>query len=139
MTSSRLFRSYGIAMLATVLALLLNLQLETSSPARIFSPYYLAVVFSAWYGGFAPGMLSTLALVAVALSHGRAATKIDLIVAARVLLFLITGTLISGTIAYLQKLRRELESRVQARTSELSSANRRLQQAEERFRSAFEH
>lgn len=141
MTSSRLFRSYAIAVLATVLALLLKLQLGPALNRSAFSTYYLAVVFSAWYGGFGPGMLSTLASAAVTafLFQGQASANGDQIPAVGVVLFVITGTLITGTIAYLQKLRRELESRMQERTTELSSANRRLQHAEERFRSAFDH
>nr|WP_290221575.1 PAS domain S-box protein [Trichocoleus desertorum] len=51
---------YGVAVLvvvaATVVRLLLNPLLGNASP---FLPFILAVLFSAWYGGLRPGLLST--------------------------------------------------------------------------------
>ena len=53
-------RSYGIAVLSSVLALLLTLLLDDpSTEPNILLVFLAAVVFSSWYGGLGPGLLAT--------------------------------------------------------------------------------
>src|SRR5688500_2827971 len=55
-------RRYGLALLATLLALLLRLGLgEAVQGTGTFLYFIPAVMLSAWYGGFGPGLLATLA------------------------------------------------------------------------------
>ena len=60
------FLPYGVAIGATAIALLLTLCLEPLLSRTIGAFFYIAIIFSIWYGGFRPGMvavvLSTLAI-----------------------------------------------------------------------------
>jgi PAS domain S-box-containing protein len=56
--ASRRHHSYLIAVLATLLALILSLWIDSLVTQIIVTWFYLAVAVSGWYGGFWPGLLS---------------------------------------------------------------------------------
>lgn len=66
MKISRRFLPYSLAIASTAIALLLTLWLEPLMPRTIGVFFYIAIIFSTWFGGFQPGVvtvvLSTLAL-----------------------------------------------------------------------------
>ncbi len=150
---------YGVAAGATGLALVLKLLLGPVIAPGTFLTFFGAVLFSAGFGGLGPGVLST-ALSAVLsayfflpLDSFAGTTQMA---ALRLTLFVFVAALVSWVTAAMRAAQRrgaevlraardELEMHVAARTAELSEANRRLrdeiagrQQAEERFRNAFE-
>src|SRR5262245_51279752 len=51
---------YGVAISSTLLALALMLLLEPLIGPQRLAPVLAAVIFSAWYGGLAPGLAATL-------------------------------------------------------------------------------
>lgn len=57
---------YSLAIASTAIALLLTLWLEPLMPRTIGAFFYIAIIFSTWFGGFQPGVvvvvLSTLAI-----------------------------------------------------------------------------
>lgn len=92
---------YGISLLAFACALLLNLSIDPfireESPFVLF---FAAVLVSAWYGGFGPGLATTLA--AVLTSHALFLGKLGIILAQpegsrtlRLGLFFVEGVVIS--------------------------------------------
>src|SRR5262245_43829320 len=68
---------YGVAVLSIVVAIgarwLLSRFMGGIYP---FAPIFLAVIFSAWYGGFGPSLTASLLglVVAIVMSHGRSAS-----------------------------------------------------------------
>lgn len=62
----RRFLPYSLAIASTAIALLLTLWLEPLMPRTIGAFFYIAIIFSTWFGGFQPGLvvvaLSTLAI-----------------------------------------------------------------------------
>jgi PAS domain S-box-containing protein len=58
-TRRPLYARYGLAVVAVAVALWLTLQLETLAVRMPFALFFAAVAFSAWYGGFRPGLLAT--------------------------------------------------------------------------------
>jgi len=93
---------------------------------------------ASWYGGLAPGILATL-LGAIAsailfLPPVNSEGKVEFAHILHICVYLATGLFVSflmkrlhGAIERSRKAERELESRVQERTSELAQANRELQ------------
>jgi PAS domain S-box-containing protein len=66
---SSFVRRYGLAVLLTGLAVLASLLLAPHwSPRHLLLPFYPAVMLSAWFGGFGPGLLTTL-LSALAMDY----------------------------------------------------------------------
>jgi PAS domain S-box-containing protein len=61
-------RSYLIAVLATLLALILSLWIDSLVTQIVVTWFYLAVAVSGWYGGLWPGLLS-LVLSVFSLNH----------------------------------------------------------------------
>ena len=53
-------RRYGIATLAVLLALLLDLLLWPWAKPTAFPLFTAAVLFASWYGGLGPGLLATV-------------------------------------------------------------------------------
>ncbi len=51
---------YPVAALSVIVALLLTLLLQPLLKSTVFSLFFAAVTFSAWYGGFASGLLATI-------------------------------------------------------------------------------
>jgi PAS domain S-box-containing protein len=130
----RLLR-YGAALAVTVVALVTNeLMVPLLHPAAPFQIAYVAVLFSAWYGGFGPALLAT-GVYAIAGSYlfmplhyppavGESLSDL------RVALFVVTAIVIGRLTAQvalnraaLLRARDELEAQVTDRTSCLSRAN----------------
>jgi PAS domain S-box-containing protein len=130
---------YGAAAAASVVALLVKLLL-----GPVFTPDTIvtgsaAVLFSAWFCGFGPGLLATVLFAA---GHVYYFLPLPLPSAApywmglvRVGLFVVASALISWVAAAvassrqeLQRAHDELETRVAQRTAEQSAANARLQE-----------
>lgn len=51
---------YGFSVLSVLLALVVGLLLERLLKLEISPLFFAAVVFSGWYGGFAPGLVATV-------------------------------------------------------------------------------
>ncbi len=150
---------YGVAVIASLVALLVKLGLGPVILPTLYVPAYGAVLVSAWVGGVGPGILAAVLSFGFAqllfVPPPAAATAAAEL--ARDALFLMVAMALSwGTAALhasqrrmaevLQVARDELEARVALRTAELREANRRLtdevarrSEAEEHFRNAFEH
>jgi PAS domain S-box-containing protein len=58
--SRPLFLCYGVAIATAALALLLALLLQSALAESVFPLFLAAVMFSAWYGGLGPGLVTTL-------------------------------------------------------------------------------
>jgi K+-sensing histidine kinase KdpD len=58
--SSDRLTPYAVAALSVVVALMLTLLLQPLLKSTVFSLFFAAVTFSAWYGGFASGLLATI-------------------------------------------------------------------------------
>ena len=152
---------YGVAVIATLVALLVKLALGPIIVPSVFITFYAAVLVSAWVGGFGPGMvtigLSVLAGVSLFFPPLLSPAGELQLEPERVVLFIAIASLVSwGTAALRASQRRlahvlevahgELEARVAARTAELRATNQQLtdemgrrSEAEERFRAAFEY
>src|SRR5207247_5573901 len=64
-----LLKRYGLAAVLTALAILASLLLAPHwNPRHLLLPFYPAVMLSAWFGGFGPGLLTTL-LSALAMDY----------------------------------------------------------------------
>src|SRR5207244_447655 len=64
-----LLKHYGLAAVLTALAILASLLLAPHwNPRHLLLPFYPAVMLSAWFGGFGPGLLTTL-LSALAMDY----------------------------------------------------------------------
>ncbi len=130
---------YGGAALATTAAIWLNRLAGAPDVHATFLAFYGAVVLSAWYGGFGPAVLatgvSTLSVGDVLLVASRAAPGIaGPTVVLRLVLFGVSAGLIGWVAARAQRLRRELEARMQERTSALHE----LRKAENKYRTLVE-
>jgi len=131
---------YGFALLAVAVSFLFTIYLEL--PALFFP----AILVSAWYGGFGPGLLAVLfSLVArfLVVPAGFGSATTPLAKAA----FLIIWTLAALCVTWLaarqrqvqhalRKAQEELELKVEERTRELYQANERLRELD-RLKSMF--
>lgn len=54
------FAPYGVAIASTAVALLLSIWLEPLLERSIGAFFYIAVIFSTWYGGIRPGIVATI-------------------------------------------------------------------------------
>src|SRR5438128_12484684 len=64
-----LMKRYGLAAVLTALAILASVLLAPHwNPRHLLSPCYPAVMLSAWFGGFGPGLVTTL-LSTVAITY----------------------------------------------------------------------
>jgi PAS domain S-box-containing protein len=115
---------YALALAVTVLALGLKLALDrwtqNVSPFLFFAA---AVMFSAWFGGFGPGLVSTaagaLAVDYFLLTPAAFSTPGESD-ATRIMVFVLVGVQISWLSGALHNANRELEQRVRQRTAELA-------------------
>jgi PAS domain S-box-containing protein len=150
---------YGVAIIATLVAVLLKLAAGPIILPTLYVPSYGAVLVSAWVGGVGPGVLTSVlsfALGQLLFVPPPAPTTVVTEVARDVLFLIVAIGMSWGTAALrtsqrrlaevLQAGRDELEARVALRTTELREANRQLtdevarrSEAEERFRNSFEH
>jgi signal transduction histidine kinase len=128
--ATRLLR-YGVAIAVVVLALLLKLLLTRAIGDE--SPFLLflsAVMISAWYGGFGPGIVSTMLAALVStyfflgpVSSPEAAGTANYV---RLALFLIEGGVISAFSGALRRARQAAEEAVRVRDQFLSIAAHEL-------------
>lgn len=135
---------YGLAIALVLLATGITRRIQPYLGESISPLFFVAVMFSAWYGGLGPGLLSTgLAGWASAFFFmnppGSSLLGWDDLI--RLAVFLMVALLISSLTsmrrraeAALRRSHNELEARVVARTAELQSSNNRLRESEERFR-----
>jgi PAS domain S-box-containing protein len=134
---SRLFR-YGVAVAVTVLSLFARWPLwpvlGNQSPHMTFFP---AVMISAYFGGFGPGLVTTL-LSALAAHYFLGDTRfafqmgsVHEVVA--LTLFLLVGTVISGLSESLHRMRRRIV------VDERRRADEALKASEDRFRDTFDN
>jgi len=142
---------YGLAAILAGLAVLASLQLAPeSSPRHLLWPCYPGVMLSAWFGGFGPGLATTL-LSALVLTYVDRSTHsrmiqgpVDLM---GFVLFLIVGVLLSALNAQLldaqrraeavsRELRRENDERktVEAVAAKLVAIVDELQTSVDRYR-----
>jgi PAS domain S-box-containing protein len=140
--SSRAAR-YGAAVLATAVAAGLTILLGPAISPDCHVTLYAAVLFSARYCGFGPGLLATV-ISAVTGAYvfpplGDSALVAGQVTLVRLGLFMSVGIAISWISSTQRATQRELERRVDERVGEIAKTNRRLKEAEELFRSAFEH
>jgi len=132
----RIIPRYVFAVLAAVLALVLTCWANSKSRNTLFDLFQGAVVLSAWYGGFGPGILtSTLSILAldyffIPPLYTLQVTITDLL---RLVIFgavaFLTSSLsdrLKRAKADLERWSRELEARVFQRTEELSRVNKTL-------------
>jgi PAS domain S-box len=142
-----LWTSYGVAILSFLAALAFGWVFGGLLKSAIVTPFFAAVVVSAWYGGFGPGLLTTvvsaLSIDLLFITPGHLATGLGEFI--RLITFLIVSILTSSlnatrknAEAALRKTSESLEIRVNERTHELSELNKQLRESEERFRELFE-
>jgi PAS domain S-box-containing protein len=121
---------YGVAVLATILATilrkLLDPALETAAP---FTAYFIAIMVTAWYGGFGPSVLALVSGAVLAdycFVEPRGSLVIhDLEHQVSLGLFIVVGVVVATLSELLHASRRRTES---ARI-ELAAANRALESA----------
>ena len=123
--------SYGIALLATLVCLLIRWPLwpllEDAVPHLTFFP---AVMIAAYFGGFWPGLLATLVSAAatnlfvtklLSTTHVTRAHEV-----AAVILFVLVGTIVSGLCESLHRVQRRLLAAERQRSAEALSQERYL-------------
>src|SRR6266850_688381 len=132
--SSRRYRRragvrYLIAALSVAAALVLTWGLKQLFPTAPNALYFCAIILSAWFGGFGPGILASV-LTSAAVHFTPPASTTDL---RRDIVFLVAGIFTSWLIerqnraqAALQRARDEFELQLNERTGELTAANEGL-------------
>jgi PAS domain S-box-containing protein len=139
-SSQRIFHllsRYGMAVTSVGLALVVTNLIMPAMSATISLLFFAAMMISAWYGGFGPGilaaLLSTLALDYFFISpiHAWSFNIVDVIIFISLTL---ASVLISAQSATrkraeeaLRQSRDEMETRVQQRTAELATTNQSLE------------
>jgi PAS domain S-box-containing protein len=119
---------YGIAVIASLLTVLLRFLLmpilNDNAPLLLF---ILPVLFSAWYGGFKPGMLATLLCAVLGtyffVTPQFSLDAIDLANGTRIAIFIVEGACISALNGALQRAKNRIEQVVL-----------RLKESEEQYR-----
>ena len=141
----KLLRGYSLAMVLVVASTAITLRIRPFMGESISPLFFAAVMVSAWYGGWGPGLLAT-ALAGWASAYyfldnppGQGTFGWDDWI--RLGVFIMVAVLISSLTSLRKRAERllkqshdELELRVQARTFELQTANERMKESEERFR-----
>jgi PAS domain S-box-containing protein len=118
---------YGVALLATAVALGLTLVLRSHLSGVVFIFFFGAVTVSAWYGGLGPGLLAAVLSVLVVdrylLASARAFSPQDPADLLPLAIFIVIAALISSTTESLRASRR----RAAAAAKELERANQQLE------------
>jgi PAS domain S-box-containing protein len=159
----RTLLSYGVAVTAVLVALLLTWVLASYFESFRTPLFFSAIMLSTWFGGFIPGIVATL-LAVLALKYYYVAPlyswSFDIRHVPLFVIFSLSALFISWVIAKQQhaertvrRVRDELEVTVQERTAALRSSNEELQAeiaeraraeealraSEERWRAIFEN
>jgi two-component system, LuxR family, sensor kinase FixL len=125
---------YGLAVSCVAVAVIITYLMR---PDVLISPlFFLAILLSAWFGGFGPGIvaasLATLAINYFFL-HQMHTLRIDLTDVPKIIVFYASVLLVSSwsaakgrTETLLRRTRDELEARVQERTADLRQSNEQL-------------
>jgi two-component system sensor kinase FixL len=128
------FLRYGLAVSSVAVAVIITYLMR---PDVLISPlFFLAILLSAWFGGFGPGIvaasLATLAINYFFL-HQMQTLRISLTDIPKITVFFASALLVSSWSAakgraetLLRRARDELEARVQERTAELRQSNEQL-------------
>ena len=120
--TNRTFNGYVLSIGAPFILLLLRFSLQPvlkdTGPFLFFAP---AVMISAWYGGFGPGMVATVLGAALGdyFFVGPLGFDFDSLSIARMIVFLLVGTQISWISGAFYNVKSRLEARVGERTAEL--------------------
>jgi PAS domain S-box-containing protein len=126
-------QGFIVAIISVILALLLKLLLVSIDIENVFLLFFSAVVISAWYGGFQPGLLATVLSALMAdyfFITPRGSFSISPTETIRVIIFVGEGLIVSGLSHALRTSRdRYAEENFYRRQSETS-----LRESEERFR-----
>jgi PAS domain S-box-containing protein len=137
----KLLVKYAAAIALVGLALFLTLPLKKHFTEVMVSPlFFCAVILTAWYGGFGPGLLAGV-LSAVAIESGLKSTTGGFEMGAgevsRITVFLLATFLISWICGrqkrggeLLRQARDELEAKVRERTQDLQRVNEDLRRSE---------
>ncbi len=117
---------YGVALLAAALALAAQFALRSLVSPTFYPIFLVAVAFSAWYGGFWPGLLTMAVTVvgalAIPVTPGPpldVAGRSDMV---RLFVFVFSGVVVSWLLASLLSARRRAE-RAAARTARVQALN----------------
>jgi hypothetical protein len=124
--------AYGFALVATACATVVSLLFPSFFAANPFTPFYLAVVLAAWYGGLGPGLASVLigALAADIVSlPPRSHFVFDATSALHILLFIAVASIITAPIA---TARRRHAAPIQHANDPVADADRDEQEGSER-------
>lgn len=126
MNAARL-KPYGIALLATAVAILLRLFVLAPflGDRGPFSPFTLAILFAAWTGGIGPGLFSTFLALAISVSffipRDTVFTPSQITI---IFVFIVTNVLLSMVCESMRRARARAER-----------ANEEARESEKRFRS----
>lgn len=129
--------AYGAALPALAVAVVARWQLDSVlGPRALYSTFFPAVMIAAYFGGFWPGILVTI--VATAAANATIDPRLTLQLKGpgdtlAMLLFVLTGAIISGLSESLHR------SRYRLVTEERLRAERTTREAEERFRQMAEN
>jgi PAS domain S-box-containing protein len=134
---------YGVAVASVAVAAIGALALGPN--ASVGPLFFLAVILSAWFGGGRPGLVATV-LATLARAWFLPPPDSLLVDSANLLpllLFLLSALIVSWlsgrmkrTLVELQRVRDELETRVQERTADLERSNARLRESEAKLEQA---
>jgi PAS domain S-box-containing protein len=142
-----LWTSYGVAILSFLGSLAFGWVFGAVLKSAIVTPFFAGVMVSAWYGGFGPGLLTTVlsafSIDMLFITPGHLAHGLGEFI--RLATFLIVSVLTSSLNATrknaetaLRRTSESLEVHVKERTYELIQLNEQLRESEERFRELFE-
>jgi K+-sensing histidine kinase KdpD len=134
--SSRI-RTYGIAVLTTGLAWLVDILLEERFTESSGGLYVAAALISTWFGGLGPGLVVvglTVALNLTFFDHPYLSMAVGVHGFERLILFSAVALIVSGLAARIRRnqqqlkdLNAELEEKVRKRTAALNESNQQLQ------------
>jgi two-component system, cell cycle sensor histidine kinase and response regulator CckA len=132
--NGRVLRSYLLSISSTLLSLLITFQLPESKTNPVFVFYMGAVIFSTWYGGRGPGLVTLLSLSMIMLYFFLAGMRISTapLQTEGLLLslvgFIITAWLVAELVARLKSARDEAVRQLESRNSTESALQRSADQ-----------